>query len=329
MTGFEEFNNKIKNNIEKYVNENPKVKEFSEYLLLDKSLTTTQSYLYIVNDFIKHINKDCDALTSMDFISYINYVKYKSNGVEKESSSIITIYHALKNYGEYLKEKGYYTTNLMESVKRPKKKESQRTLQKREKGFLTKEEIKEIIKCVKEGVGSDKAKSYQSKMKERDLAIIILFLTTGIRVSAMVKLDVDNIHLVDNTMTLTEKGSIVRTYQLSQQTINVLIAWMIKREELLGKNSNEKALFLNQYNNRMQHYGFSEIITKYTINIEGKHITPHKLRATYGTQLYEATKDIYFVQKAMGHSSPTTTERYIRGQHDTTKKASDIMENLL
>ena len=329
MTGFEEFNDKIKNNIEKYVNENPKVKEFSEYLLLDKSLTTTQSYLYIVNDFIKYINKDCDALTSMDFISYINYVKYKSNGVEKESSSIITIYHALKNYGEYLKEKGYYATNLMENVKRPKKKESQRTLQKREKGFLTKEEIKEIIKCVKEGVGSDKAKSYQSKMKERDLAIIILFLTTGIRVSAMVKLDVDNIHLVDNTMTLTEKGSIVRTYQLSQQTINVLIAWMIKREELLGKNSNEKALFLNQYNNRMQHYGFSEIITKYTINIEGKHITPHKLRATYGTQLYEATKDIYFVQKAMGHSSPTTTERYIRGQQNTTKKASDIMESLL
>ena len=69
-------------------------------------------------------------------------------------------------------------------------------------------------------------------------------------------------------------------------------------------------------------------MNKYSSNIKGKHITPHKLRATYGTQLYNATGDIYFVQECMGHSNPKTTEIYIRDTKNTTKKASDIMKNL-
>ena len=70
------------------------------------------------------------------------------------------------------------------------------------------------------------------------------------------------------------------------------------------------------------------VVNKYASNIKGKHITPHKLRATYGTQLYEATKDIYFVQECMKHSNPKTTELYIRGNKNQTKKASDIMRSI-
>jgi integrase len=70
------------------------------------------------------------------------------------------------------------------------------------------------------------------------------------------------------------------------------------------------------------------IVNKYAANIKDKHITPHKLRATYGTHLYNETKDVYFVQNCMGHSSPKTTETYIRGIKNTTKAASDIMKKI-
>ena len=103
--------------------------------------------------------------------------------------------------------------------------------------------------------------------------------------------------------------------------------WLAVRPKLMVDGST--ALFLNQYGQRMQRDGIKDITTKFAVNIKGKRITPHKLRATYGTQLYEATKDIYFVQKAMGHSGPSVTERYIRGQKGITKTAADIMSKLV
>ena len=71
------------------------------------------------------------------------------------------------------------------------------------------------------------------------------------------------------------------------------------------------------------------LIKKYSAGIDGKNITPHKLRATYGTQLYNKTGDIYFVQDCMGHHSPKTTENYVREKKQNTKKASDIMSKLM
>lgn len=79
----------------------------------------------------------------------------------------------------------------------------------------------------------------------------------------------------------------------------------------------------------MDQTSISRAVNKYSITIKGKHITPHKLRATYGTQLYNITKDIYFVQQCMGHSNPKTTELYVREDNKDRKKASDIMSGLI
>ena len=74
----------------------------------------------------------------------------------------------------------------------------------------------------------------------------------------------------------------------------------------------------------------SDVTKKYDVNIKGKCISPHKLRATYGTMLYNKTKDLYFVQKSMGHSSPATTQLYVRDENDrTTEIAANIIEDIL
>ena len=80
----------------------------------------------------------------------------------------------------------------------------------------------------------------------------------------------------------------------------------------------------------MDQSSISRVVKKYASEISNKNITPHKLRATYGTQLLKATNDIYFVQDCMGHSNPKTTELYIRGQkQENRKKASEIMSKIV
>ena len=168
--------------------------------------------------------------------------------------------------------------------------------------------------------------SKQKEWLERDLLIVLIFLQTGMRCSALYKLDVDSIDIDTHTLVTIDKGSVIREYELSEETIEHLKKWLIvRKEKLMGRN--ESALFISNQRKRLGNQGIALIVNKYGQTIKGKNITPHKLRATYGTQLYEATHDLYFVQGSMGHANPKTSELYIRGQkQNITKKASDIMQ---
>ena len=328
MTGYNEMKNDRINTIENYLLSHPDVRGFYNYLRISKSLNTVYRYIAIADRLLHDLHKKPNELGFDDFTYFMSSTAYDENGEAKTSSFMIQQYHALKLYNEYLVKVNILPVNYMDSIARPKPIESQKTIEKRAKSFLTKEELKVYLEAVREGVGTENAKRCQMRMKERDYAIILVFLTTGIRRSAMQSLDVDNVDLKNHTLWVTDKGGKVKDYQLNKGTEDAIVAWLKRRDEVLnGKQTT--ALFLNQYGDRLKDDGLCAIVTKYACDINGKHITPHKLRATYGTQLYEATKDIYFVQKAMGHNSPTTTERYIRGQADVTKQASDIMGSLL
>jgi integrase/recombinase XerC len=237
------------------------------------------------------------------------------------------VYSALKKYGKYLVASSQLERNPMDFIDRPKPIESQKTVAKREVGYLSKKEISKYVASVECGVGTKLSKSRQKEWKERDLAIVMIFLNTGIRCSALMKIDIDSIDFHNQTLTVTDKESYVNQYELSTELLDIIKAWIKKREEILdGKEIN--ALFIANRKTRLDQASIYRIVNKYAENIKGKHITPHKLRATYGTQLYDATKDIYFVQGCMKHSNPKTTELYIRGTKNQTKTASDIMKNI-
>lgn len=327
MTGLDVYNNDNLQRVLNYIEEHPKVRGFYSYLKTDKSLTSIYNYIKIVQNMLDCLHKEPSELTFDDYVGYMAISSTKEDGTQKTSSFSVVQYHALKNYSTYLVESGVASKNYMSAVKRPKSIESQKTIEKRSIGFLTKEELQIYMNAVKNGVGTDHAKICQKRTRERDIAIIMIFLTTGIRKSAMVKLDISNVDFNKRVLWVTDKGSRVHAYKLNDMTFDAIVDWLNKRKELFG-DTKEDALFLTKYGLRLKDDGIKQIVMKYAVDINGKHITPHKLRATYGTQLYEATRDIYFVQKAMGHSSPATTERYVRGQNDVTKEASDIMGNL-
>lgn len=327
MTGRDELLAVIVNRNENYVKANPYLKGYYYYLLNNKSIKTVDVYLHIIHDFIETVGKTPEELILDDFNYYMMKCRVKQNGEPTTNSFIITRYHAIKTYSKYLFISKTIKEDYMQMIPRPKTQDSQQTILKREISYLDKTEIKVFLDAVRTGVGTAHAKKLQAKWRTRDYSIMLVFLTTGIRVSALAALDVNDVNFEKNELWVTDKGNKVKCYQLNQVTIQALKAWMVDRNVLA--NFDENGLFVTQYGVRMMPEAYRELVKKYAVDINGKHITPHKLRATYGTQLYEATNDIYFVQKAMGHSSPTVTERYIRGQGNVTAQASDIMSDLI
>lgn len=327
MNGNLEYEKKYQRKIDKILAENKNLYGFYSFIG-DKSISTIYNYLLNVNSFLSEIrDKHVSQLNVDDFAGHMMKIQRNKNGEKTTSSYRIAVYSALKKYGKYLVASNQIEKNPMDFIDRPKPIESQTTIEKREKGYLSKKEIPQYVAAVEDGIGTERSIKYQQEWKERDLAIIMIFLNTGIRCSALMKIDMNNINFENQTLTVTDKESYVNCYELSTELLDIIKAWVVKRNEILKEN-NVDALFISNRKTRMDQTSIYRIVNKYASKIKEKHITPHKLRATYGTQLYDATKDIYFVQECMKHSNPKTTELYIRGNKNRTKKASDIMKNI-
>lgn len=292
-----------------------KLTGFYHSLLIKESYNTAYQYLGHIINFMTTCGADIQNIDVDDYYGFMASLKNTS------SSKQIGVYHALQKYSRYLKSKNI-CEDYMAYIERPKFVETQETVDKREKGYLTKKEAKRLINYVEESKGNNFIKS-------RDYAIMMIFLTTGIRCSAMYKLDINNVDLENKTITVHEKGSKNRIVSLPDQTVEAIKQWLYYRSEYLGDIS-ENALIVSTQKKRMQSESIYYAIKKFGKIITGKNITPHKLRATFGTELYRKTKDLYFVQSCMGHTSPKTTEIYIRGQKsDMTEKAANLMNDFL
>lgn len=318
MSGTEAYNNKWFDYAQKRIKDNkdkPYLDGFYYYLLSDTSYSGSYMYLSNVTSFVNHFNIKDPKVIKLD-----HYTKYMSVIKDKTASHKIVVYSALKKFSSFLKANGY-CDDYMQYIKRPKFKETQKTKQKREIGYMTKEEVGSFLNAIKT---SDKEDCW----KARDLAISMLFLNSGIRCSALQKLDIDDFNANNNSITVFEKGDSSRVIYLSKTVGDVIKEWIGYREDIVD-NANEDALFVSNRKSRVNTRTIYNIIKEYGSVIEGKNITPHKTRATYGTNLYDKTHDVYFVQQCMGHSNPKTTELYIRGQKgNMSKKAAEIMDDM-
>ena len=327
MSGIQDFNSKYIKRINNALKGQPDyIKGFVSYMS-DVSLTTKYAYLLDVVKFIEYINKPIESLTLDNFSDYITKLEYKENGEQVTSSYRIAVYSALKKFSQYLFERKKISENYMLYVRRPKSIESQKTISKRKEGFLTENEVTKYIQTIKDN-DVNEYRQVNETWNKRDLLIIRIFLATGIRCSALSKLDKSNIDFNERTLTVTDKGDKVKIIRLSDEFMEYINEWLrIRKEEI---KDNDPALFISNRRKRMDQTSIFNVVKKYSKYIKNKNITPHKLRATYGTQLYKTTGDIYFVQKSMGHSNPKTTELYIRGIEDHNgQKAMDIMSQMI
>lgn len=324
MSGIQEYNDKWENRINEKLKDYPELAGYANFIKGTHALSTNCQYVNRVIEFLEFTNNK--SFSELDFDDYMTYL---ASLTTKTPSYQRTVFYALKRFSEYLVYSNKNNSNPMQMIKAPKNIESIETKQKRERGFLTKEEVDLTINTVKTGIGNHNAQKKQEQWRERDLAIIYIFLATGMRCSALIKLDINNINWEESSIIVIDKGSKIHKYIIPMNVLSILEAWMNKRKQLLN-GKDEDALFISNQRKRIGNTTVYDIVKKYSSNIKEKKISPHKLRATYGTHLYNETRDIKFVQDQMGHSNPKTTELYIRGNQEADRrKAADIMSSFL
>ena len=181
---------------------------------------------------------------------------------------------------------------------------------------------KEIKKCINEIY-----KKCDEKFINRNVCIFSLGISTGLRVSAIAQINLDDINFKNNTIQVIEKGNKYRTIHFGDNLKEKIIAWIDDRNEYFA-DVETNALFISKKKNRISVSAIEDMIEKYTQCID-KHITPHKLRATCATNLYKKTGDIYIVANQLGHANISTTKIYTEIDHESRIKATNILDNLI
>ena len=162
---------------------------------------------------------------------------------------------------------------------------------------------------------------YHEKTKDRDLAIVTLLLGTGIRVSECVGLDVEDVDFKNNGIKVTRKGGNEMVVYFGPEVEKALKKYLEVRENITPLAGHEHALFYSTQRRRIGVQAIENLVKKYAREITTtKKITPHKLRSTYGTALYQETGDIYLVADVLGHKDVNTTKKHYAALDDARRR---------
>ena len=336
----EKINLENKKKLQELLKELPKFcSDFFRYLdTRNTSSRTRLSYGYDIRIFFEFIQENnsvykkmpmhdipisvLDEMTPIDIEEYLSYLSYyeKSDGQavtngEKGKSRKLSAIRTMYNY--YFK-KEFIKTNAPSMIDTPKK-------HKENIIRLDKDEVADLITTVQNGENlTARQLAAHQKTKYRDIAILTLLLGTGIRVSECVGLDVADVSFKNNCMRVVRKGGNESTIYFGDEVADALLDYLeLEREGLAQKATpeHENALFLSLKYSRLTTRSVEKLVKKYTgaANINKK-ITPHKLRSTYGTNLYKETGDIYLVADALGHKSVETTRQHYAAIDDDRRR---------
>lgn len=286
------------------------------------SFTTVDNYINYINNFLKFTfpNKCPEnfylKVKSIHINKYISALRTKTvaGQVKRTSDSIRAVqWSALNSFFQFLIPT-YLKENPVAETKRPKIKDNPHVT------YLTPEEISKIINNV-DNVAN-------GRMRNRDLCILKLGLSTGLRVSAIVQIDLDDVDFNNNKIRVTEKGDVDNYILIGDNLKEQIMLWLQDREEFF-EPCDTNALFVSQKKSRLSTDVVGKLMVKYSNGIVDKHITPHVMRHSCATNLYEKTGDIYLCAKQLNHKNIATTQRYAEISNQKQKEASNILDNLI
>lgn len=188
-------------------------------------------------------------------------------------------------------------------------------------------EVADLLDAIDKGNElTSKQKAYYAKTRLRDLAMISLFLGTGIRISECVGLNISDFNFKENSFIVTRKGGNQAILYYPDEVKRSLIEYLEKDRLKIESAYDENAMFLSLQKKRITSRAVENLLKKYIdISVPLKHITPHKLRSTYGTNLYRETNDIYLVADVLGHKDVNTTKKhYAAIEEDKRRYAAKV-----
>jgi len=261
-----------------------------------------------------------ESLTVTDIEEYMEYLKYRdTNGkkISNKENAIKRKISTLKSVFKYFYRTEKISENIMERVQLPK-------LHSKEIIRLDIDEVAMMIDEAERGEGlSDRQRAYHGKTKVRDVALLSLLLGTGIRVSECVGLDISDVDFKNNGILIHRKGGKEVTVYFSDEVKEALQNYYDERVLILEESGHEGAFFLSMQNKRLSVRSVENLVKKYAKIISPlKKITPHKLRSTYGTNLYKETGDIYLVADVLGHSDVNTTKKHYAAIEDDRRRSA-------
>ena len=191
-------------------------------------------------------------------------------------------------------------------------------------------EVAILLDQVEDGTKLTKKElEYHKKTKNRDVALLTLLLGTGIRVSECVGLDIQDVNFDVDGIKIRRKGGYEAVVYFGTEVETALLDYLEEREHMIPEQGHENALFLSLQNRRMAVRSVENLVRKYASRVTTlKKITPHKLRSTYGTTLYQESGDIYLVADVLGHKDVNTTRKHYAAQDDERRRSAAQMVHL-
>lgn len=254
-----------------------------------------------------------DLRMYMDFLSL--YIKGDSEYANNEMGKMRKL-ASLRSFFGFLFKNELISANIAQLIDMPKR---------HEKPIIRMEidEVARMLDMVESGEGlNSRQKAYNQNTKVRDLAILTLFLDTGVRVSELVGINISDIDFGINGFLITRKGGNQVILYFSDEVEAVLRDYLKIRREITPVIGDDDALFLSLQNRRISVRAVQNMVKKYATLAAPlkKHLSPHKLRSTFGTNLYRETGDIYLVADVLGHSDVNTTRRHYAAMSDERRR---------
>ncbi len=259
-----------------------------------------------------------DQIKALDIEEYLEYLKlYEKDGKTYTNTErgIARKLASLKTFYNYYFKKELIVTNPAALVSAPK-------LHDKTIIRLDIDEVARLLDNVESGEQlTGKQLAYHEKTKVRDLALLTLFLGTGIRVSECVGLNIDDIDLKNNGIKIIRKGGNEVIVYFGDEVLEALLPYLEERKQIEALPGHTNALFLSMQRKRMSVRSVENLVKKYAKTVTTmKNITPHKLRSTYGTNLYNETGDIYLVADVLGHKDVNTTKKHYASLEDSRRR---------
>ncbi len=196
---------------------------------------------------------------------------------------------------------------------------------------LDTDEVAKFLDVVEKGSEKESKhmQAYHSINLKRDMAMMTLLLGTGIRVSECVGLNVNDIDFDNCCISIVRKGGNQARVYFGDEVEATLKEYLDERKKIIPLSGHEGALFLSMQNKRISVRAVQNLVKKYAQEITLlKNITPHKLRSTYGTNLYRESGDIYLVASVLGHKDVNTTRKHYADLDEDRKRQARNMVKL-
>lgn len=261
---------------------------------------------------------DLDKVTSTHLEMFLEYItlyridgKTFRNGERARCRKLSSVRALLK----YFYKKGVISANVGSKIDTPKVHESEIIR-------LEFDEVGKVLDLAETGEDmTNMQKGFHKHTQSRDYAMLSLFLGTGIRISECVGLDIDDFDFNQNAFQVTRKGGNRVILYFNEEVSDALQNYILERKNVKAQPGSEKALFLSLQNKRISVRAVEKLVKKYSQIINPlKKITPHKLRSTFGTNLYRQTKDIYIVADVLGHKDVNTTRKHYAAISDDIRR---------